>query len=153
MEIGLALNQRRVYFHRSRIFVNGSKIPSSTSLDEELAPGDPVTVDVVFIQSPEDDRVGLPPFVFSQTAFWVALSVQMNTRDRGARIAKRLREEVVVTRESSPKLINNCHAYYYEIRAVIGNCKSHSITICQMFNPMDKDTNVPPIFLHFSESA
>ena len=77
-DLGLSLSHRRVYFHRSRIFVNGSKIASSTSLDEELAPGDPVLVDVILNQSP-DDGPETPPYVFSGSAFWVALSLQLNT--------------------------------------------------------------------------
>ena len=93
--LGLDMARRRVYFHRSRIYVNGAKIPSNTSIDDEIIPGDPVTVDVVLNRNPDEEQDGpsLRPLVFSD-AFWVALAVQANTRDRGAQIAQKLRLEV-----------------------------------------------------------
>jgi RNA recognition motif-containing protein len=92
--LGLDPDQRRVYFHRSRVSVNGAKISNSTSLSIELVPGDPVKVDVVLNREAGAD-IGRRPYVDAD-AFWVALSVQLNTRSRGARIAKGLRMEVVL---------------------------------------------------------
>lgn len=146
VDMGFAENRRRVYFHRSRIFVNGSKIPSSTSLDEELAPGDPVVVDVVLNQS-EESGPEIPPYVFSQSAFWVALSVQLNTRDRGSRIAKKLREEVVTRKKKSGSGQRNVINIYSEIEIVI-------TTSCQLleFSRFSGLFDEFPYLLHFSES-
>ena len=142
------MSKRRVYFHRSRMFVNGSKIASSTSLDDELAPGDPVLVDVVLNQSPEESLTH-PPFVYSQSAFWVALSVQLNTRDRGNRIAQKLREEVVTRNLSRsrtiPPLFNvtNFESMTEIMKPVVN--------MCQVFRLSELGINVSDT-LHFSES-
>lgn len=87
--LGLDLEQRRVYFHRSRLYLNGAKIQSNNSLDEHLVPGDPVTADVIVNLSPGSVQ---PPYVYS-CAFWVALTVQANTRGRGEMLAQKLRAE------------------------------------------------------------
>ncbi|TRY75384.1 hypothetical protein TCAL_06343 [Tigriopus californicus] len=87
--LGLDLEQRRVYFHRSRLYLNGAKIQSNNSLDEHLVPGDPVTADVIVNLNPGSIQ---PPYVYS-CAFWVALAVQVNTRGRGEMLAQKLRAE------------------------------------------------------------
>eukprot|EP00095_Tigriopus_kingsejongensis_P007798 maker-scaffold370_size193435-snap-gene-0.43 protein:Tk07798 transcript:maker-scaffold370_size193435-snap-gene-0.43-mRNA-1 annotation:"unknown" len=102
--LGLDLQHRRVYFHRSRLYLNGAKIQSNNSLDDELVPGDPVTVDVVLNQNPEDGADGAP-YVYS-CAFWVALTAQANTRTRGEFLAQKLRaeEDASVQAPESPML-------------------------------------------------
>ena len=95
--LGLEKSQRRVYFHRSRIAINGIKMSSDTDLLVEIVPGDHVTVDVLPNKKAGSDGE-LPPFIDQTTArdvFWVALSAHLNNRSRGTRIAKCLRMEVV----------------------------------------------------------
>ncbi len=82
--LGLDEGQRRVYFHRSRLSLNGARISTGTDLRAELVPGDPVTVDVVRNRDVVD----------AETA-WVAVAIHCNNRARGLRIAKALRTEVV----------------------------------------------------------
>ena len=95
--LGLDKTQRRVYFHRSRCNVNGVKLSSGTDISVEIVPGDSVTVDVLpNVKAGGDGEQ--PPFVEQSTArdvFWVALSMHLNNRSRGTRIAKSLRMEVV----------------------------------------------------------
>ena len=87
---------RRVYFHRSRLFVNGVKLASYADLSGELVPGDSCVVDVV--ANSADASLGLPPFVYyGNEVPWVATSVQIGTRSRGNRMARALRGEVVVS--------------------------------------------------------
>jgi len=86
----LSDEQRHVYFHRSRIYLNGSKIQTSSSLDTSLVPGDRVAVDVF----PNHDPASNSLCVTSQ-AFWIALSLRAHTTDRGISIANNLRMEVV----------------------------------------------------------
>ena len=81
----------RVYFHRSRVYLNGAKVQSDQSLDAELKIGDHVVLDVVRnLIDPMD-----PPFVLSG-AHWVALSMRANTVVRGVSIASQLRHEVML---------------------------------------------------------
>ena len=108
--------ERYAYFHRSRLYTNGSKVSSSTSLDDEIVPGDRVMVDVV-----ENMQPGLikksNAYVASE-AYWVALAVHVNSNERGVLIARSLRMEVDYikslrfreTTETSDKLLfqNNC---------------------------------------------
>ena len=72
-----------VYFHRSRLIINGVKIQSDSRLDEALVPGDRVSVDM--IRNPEEQ-----PYIASEAA-WVALAVRVHTVVRGARIAEDMR--------------------------------------------------------------
>eukprot|EP00090_Calanus_glacialis_P044057 TRINITY_DN7828_c0_g1_i2.p1 TRINITY_DN7828_c0_g1~~TRINITY_DN7828_c0_g1_i2.p1 ORF type:complete len:1480 (+),score=299.56 TRINITY_DN7828_c0_g1_i2:117-4556(+) len=78
----------RVYFHRSRLHMNGSKIQSDQRLDQELVPGDKVSLDLVRNSTAPDD----PPFVMSG-AHWVALAVRAHTVVRGVQIASKLKQE------------------------------------------------------------
>jgi len=78
----------RVYFHRSRLHINGSKIQSDQRLDQELVPGDKVALDLVRNYTAPDD----PPFVMSG-AHWVALAVRAHTVVRGVQIASKLKQE------------------------------------------------------------
>ena len=75
-----------VYFHRSRLIINGVKIQSDSRLDEALVPGDKVSVDM--IRNPDEQ-----PYIASEAA-WVALAVRVHTVVRGARIAEDMRGRV-----------------------------------------------------------
>lgn len=80
---------QRVYFHRSRLYVNGVKMSSHAILEEELSIGDPVTVDVT------PNQVDMTTcFISGTEAYWMGLFVKANTSDRGLTIANRLRAEV-----------------------------------------------------------
>ncbi len=98
---GADATARRVYFHRSRLFLNGVKLASNADLSSELVPGDPCVVDVV---ANVGDSTGLPPYVYyGNEVPWVATAVQIGTRARGARLGKELRGEVLLvlpTRQS-----------------------------------------------------
>lgn len=87
--LGLDPQQRRVYFHRSRVYLNGIKIDSNTSLKEELALGDAVTVNVLMNKDPTWSFKYV-----TMNVFWVALTLQLSNRGRGQNIAKTLRVEV-----------------------------------------------------------
>jgi len=76
----------RVYFHRSRVYINGSKMRSETSLNSSLVVGDEVEMDLVRNHPVAAD----PPYVMSK-AHWVALSVKVNTKTRGATLIKSLK--------------------------------------------------------------
>ena len=75
-----------VYFHRSRLIINGVKIQSDSRLDEALVPGDRVSMDL--IRNPEEQ-----PYIASE-AGWVALTVRVHTVVRGKRIAEDMRCQV-----------------------------------------------------------
>ena len=83
------LSLHKVYFHRSRLHINGSKIQSDQRLDQELVPGDKVSLDLVRNYTAPDD----PPYVMSG-AHWVALAVRAHTVVRGVQIATKLKQEV-----------------------------------------------------------
>eukprot|EP00092_Neocalanus_flemingeri_P024580 GFUD01026659.1.p1 GENE.GFUD01026659.1~~GFUD01026659.1.p1 ORF type:complete len:1744 (+),score=379.20 GFUD01026659.1:118-5349(+) len=83
-----SLTLHRVYFHRSRLHINGSKIQSDQRLDQELVPGDKVSLDLVRNYTQPND----PPFVMSG-AHWVALAVRAHTVVRGVQIASKLKQE------------------------------------------------------------
>ena len=89
---GPAVGQRGgdlVYFHRSRLIINGVKIQSDSRLEDALVPGDKVSIDMV--RNPEKG-----PYIATE-AFWVALAVRVNTVERGARIAEEIRGRDVDT--------------------------------------------------------
>ena len=83
-QLGLGLTSCEVYFHRSRLHINGTKIQSDQRLDSVLVPGDRVTVDIC-------RNSGDPPFVLSE-AGWVALAVRVHTVVRGVALAEDLRQ-------------------------------------------------------------
>jgi hypothetical protein len=81
--------ERHVYFHRSRVYVNGTKMASNADLGATLIPGDRVTVDVAanhFVATP---------------ATWVALKLRAKTTERGVDVACALRMEVALAPEVS----------------------------------------------------
>ena len=81
-----------VYFHRSRLYLNGSKIRPEESLDDELMPGDTVCMDITtnIYVSPGDPHVSCST---AASAAWVALAVRANSAMRGVTIAERLRRQ------------------------------------------------------------
>ena len=84
-----APEKQRVYFHRARLHINGPRMESKAILEDEVALGDPVTVDVIA------NQVDMTTTYMSGTdIFWMALSVKVNTADRGLTLANRLRAEV-----------------------------------------------------------
>ena len=81
--LSLGLSQAEgglVFFHRSKLYLNGTKIRSDQRLEEEVVPGDQVSIDIT-------TNLG---FV-NQPAQWVALAVRLNSAVRGVNIAARLR--------------------------------------------------------------
>ena len=84
--------ERYAYFHRSRLYANGSKISSSKSLDDEIVPGDRVTVDVV--ENMQPGVINKSNAYVASEAYWVALSVHLNSIGRGNAIARSLKMEV-----------------------------------------------------------
>ena len=82
--------RQRVYFHRSRLVVNGVKLSNNDILDEEVAVGDHVQVDLII------NQIDLTSAYVSQipNVYWVGLSVKANVAERGTNIANRLRSEV-----------------------------------------------------------
>ena len=96
--LGLAPDHRYVYFHRSRLYINGMKMQSSSNMSAEIVPGDRVTVDVVENVDPSSHVISVNagkngPYVSSR-AYWVAVSVHLNTTQRGVSIARALKLEV-----------------------------------------------------------
>ena len=84
-----APEKQRVYFHRARLHINGPRMESKAILEDEVALGDPVTVDVIA------NQVDMTTTYMSGTdIFWMALSVKVNTTDRGLTLANRLRAQV-----------------------------------------------------------
>ena len=82
-------DQRRVHFHRSRVFVNSVKMSSNASIEDEIGIGDQVIVDILA------NQVDLTrAYVCGTEAYWVALSVKVKSADRGQVISNRLRAEV-----------------------------------------------------------
>merc|ERR1719350_1509083 len=85
-EAAAQLGDDLVYFHRSRLIINGVKIQSDSRLDEALVPGDRVSMDL--IRNPKEQ-----PYIASE-ADWVALTVRVHTVMRGKRIAEDMRIQV-----------------------------------------------------------
>ena len=83
--------EQKVYFHRSRLFVNGVKLASNAALEDEISVGDPVHVDITKNQFDLTST-----YVSGTEAFWIGLSVKVSTVDRGQTIANKLRAEVSV---------------------------------------------------------
>jgi len=86
------ISTRRVYFHRSRLFVDGVRLASHADLSTVAVPGDACEVDVVANAGDEGPLVELT----GGSASWVAVAVRLNSRDRGAKISARLKGEVLV---------------------------------------------------------
>ena len=106
----------RVYFHRSRLYINGSKIQSDQCLDREIVPGDEVQavlfipylifssqVDVDLVRN--GTEVG-DEFVVGHRASWVALAARCHTVVRGVHLAARLKEEVYTLKVLSAFVTN-----------------------------------------------
>ncbi len=85
--------KKTVYFHRSRLSVNGVRISSSAILGEEIVVGDEVTCDLV------ENRINATSALIGGAyaeVEWVALSAKVNALERGLRISRNLRSEVLV---------------------------------------------------------
>ena len=84
-----AQDRQRVYFHRSRLYVNGVRMSSNAVLQDEIVIGDLVQVDVI------PNQLNMTTtFISGTEAFWVGLSIKVNTVDRGVTLSNRLRAEV-----------------------------------------------------------
>ena len=92
---------QKVYFHRSRLFVNGVKLASNAVLEDEISVGDPVQIDITKNQFDLTST-----YVSGTDAFWVGLSVKVSTVDRGQTIANKLRAEVVSSSMMSTRKLN-----------------------------------------------
>ena len=113
-----APEKQRVYFHRARLHINGPRMESKAILEDEVALGDPVTVDVIA------NQVDMTTTYMSGTdIFWMALSVKVNTADRGLTLANRLRAEVSLIKafyyyyllvQKNYNLKNNQRLNYYD---------------------------------------
>ena len=113
-----APEKQRVYFHRARLHINGPRMESKAILEDEVALGDPVTVDVIA------NQVDMTTTYMSGTdIFWMALSVKVNTADRGLTLANRLRAEVSLIKafyyyyllvQNNYNLKNNQRLNYYD---------------------------------------
>ena len=73
-------DQGQVYFHRSKLYLNGTKMRSDQRLEEEVVLGDEVCLDIT-------TNLGL----VHQPVEWVALAVRLHSAVRGVNIADRLR--------------------------------------------------------------
>merc|ERR1712223_103637 len=72
------------------MYLNSVRMTSQDILEEEVSIGDPVTVDVIA------NQVDMTTTYMSGTdTFWMALSVKVNTADRGLTLSNRLRAEGV----------------------------------------------------------
>ena len=104
------------------MFVNGVRLGSQAILEEELSIGDPVTVDVIA------NQVDMTTTYMSGTdTFWMALSVKVNTADRGLTLSNRLRAEVSILPCNMFNIQLSCsqnsHDFIYF---------SNFITVCQL---------------------
>lgn len=75
---------KQVYFHRSRVYINGEKLRTNTRIDYAIVPGDRVVVGII----PNNSTFATTP------AYWIALSVNVASIDRGISLANALRMEV-----------------------------------------------------------
>ena len=130
--------ERYAYFHRSRVYANGSKISSSTSLNEEIVPGDRVEVDVVENMQPGVLNVNKKSNAYvASEAYWIALSVHLKSNERGVLIARSLRMEVDNLHNSTfQESIESCQKdfkVFYLFRLI----KYFSLAFAQMPNDLD----------------
>ena len=93
-----APDRQLVYFHRSRLVVNGVKVSNNDVLEEEIAVGDNVQVDMVMNQIDMTTA-----FISQPNVYWVAVSVKANLSERGLNVANKLRAEV----ENEDEMIRN----------------------------------------------
>lgn len=91
---------QRVYFHRSRCYVNSVRMVSHAILQDEISVGDAVTVDLMANQADLTTT-----YMSGTEAYWIALSVKISTSDRGVSIANKLRAEVSKSIPSSGSTI------------------------------------------------
>ena len=93
-----APDRQLVYFHRSRLVVNGVKVSNNDVLEDEIAVGDNVQVDMVMNQIDMTTA-----FISQPNVYWVAVSVKANLSERGLNVANKLRAEV----ENEDEMIRN----------------------------------------------
>jgi len=94
--MGFNDDHRLVYFHRSRLYINGMKLQSSADIEREVVPGDKVTVDLVPNTDPAAAASGVISMAsqyVSSRAHWIATSVHLNATERGLSIARSLKLE------------------------------------------------------------
>ena len=98
---------QKVYFHRSRLFVNGVKLASNAVLEDEISVGDPVQIDITKNQFDLTST-----YVSGTDAFWVGLSVKVSTVDRGQTIANKLRAEVKLNLTCTRQVFLSAKTYF-----------------------------------------
>ena len=99
---------QKVYFHRSRLFVNGVKLASNAVLEDEISVGDPVQIDITKNQFDLTST-----YVSGTDAFWVGLSVKVSTVDRGQTIANKLRAEVKLNLNCTRQVFLRMKIYFF----------------------------------------
>ena len=97
-----------MYFHRSRLFVNGVKLASNAVLEDEISVGDPVQIDITKNQFDLTST-----YVSGTDAFWVGLSVKVSTVDRGQTIANKLRAEVKLNLNCTRQVFLRMKIYFF----------------------------------------
>ena len=142
--------ERYAYFHRSRVYANGSKISSSTTLNEEIVPGDRVEVDVVENMQPGVLNVNKKSNAYvASEAYWIALSVHLKSNERGILIARSLRMEVDKLHNSTFQENAKSYSKDFKIHYIFRLNKCFSVAI--VYLPSDISITLVELFYRFTK--